>query len=110
MIKVENNSVCNERLNNQLATQILCPSVVKKTYRILEVLSRSLWIRIFQGFSKDLPLKDHAKVLRVARIFAEISSKILAGSLSKIFEHSQGSLSGSLAILARGFKILKILN
>jgi len=82
----------------------------EKNLQDLRGSSRSLWIRIFQGFSKDLSLKDHAKVLRVARIFAEVSSKILAGSLSKIFEHSQGSLSGSLAILARGFKIVKILN
>jgi len=52
MIKVENNSVCNERLNNQLATQILCPSVVKKTYRILEVLQDLYGLEFFKDSQK----------------------------------------------------------
>ena len=70
MMEGESNSVCNERLNNQSATCMLCPSVVKNLTGSFRIM-------------KEMILKTS--------LFRQRSSEILAGSLSKIFENSQGS-------------------
>lgn len=76
MIEVENKSVCHKRLTKQSLTYMLCPSVEKN----LTVSFRSS-----QMFMDEWILKTS--------LFGQRSSKILAGSLSKSFENSQGSWS-----------------